>query len=338
MNGRRLIWYLSLLLLTSCMQAIEASQGPVPSPGTTVLVEAATVLPTPSTITPQPTSFLPYGLTYATAQSSWSEDDRKTVRAELAMLKDMGVNTVIQTFSSRLIGTGDEADWNIFLDEAERAEIRVIARLWPLMDGDGTSFDFKPIDRFLDVVGDHPALLAYLGLHEPLERFNSEQMRTFYAGMKQIAPDLPVAHYMGSMALFDSSIRFPGRRFTHGICDICIVWTTPAQTRDGEPYFDKKVVISTVRDNRRLIDERSPESELWFLGQSYALQAHRHQLRMPTPDEMEQIFELAIDEGADGFLWYPWLHGNYDLVLSSPGMEAQQKAVRQIYEEYLAAR
>ncbi|MCB9443934.1 MAG: hypothetical protein H6669_06825 [Ardenticatenaceae bacterium] len=136
--------------------------------------------------------------------------------------------------------------------------------------------------------------------------------------------------------MFDGSLRFPGRRFTEGICDICIVWCTPAQTRDGEPYFDETAVIQTVRDNRRLIDERAPDSQLWFLGQTYALADHRDQLRMPTPDEMAQIFDLAIDEGVDGFLWYPWLHGSYDAVLSSPEMEAQQQAVSQIIQSYLA--
>ncbi|MCP4427788.1 MAG: hypothetical protein GY803_25165 [Chloroflexi bacterium] len=322
MNGRPLLWALTWLLLTGCLPVTKASP------------EARLLTPLPPVASPQPTVALPYGLTYPTAQSQWFEADREALRAELATLQAWGVNTVIQTFSSRLIGTGDEADWLIFLDEAERAGIRVIARLWPLTDGDGTAFDFEPIAAFLDVVGDHSALLAYLGLHEPLERFNSEQMRAFYDGMKQVAPDLPVAHYMGGMALFDGSIRFPGRRFTAGICDICIVWCTPAQTRNDKPYFDEADLVSTVRDNRQLIDERAPESELWFLGQTYALRGHRHQLRMPSPDEMAQIFDTAVDEGIDGFLWYPWLHGNYDLVLSSPGMETQQKAVRQIYEDW----
>jgi uncharacterized protein affecting Mg2+/Co2+ transport len=335
MNGRRLIWALIGPLLTGCLLATAVSQNQNLDPEDTAQPEARLLTPFPPTVIPQPTVSLPYGLTYTSAQSHWSETDRGMLRDELEMMQELGVNTVIQTFSSRLIGTGDEADWLIFLDEAERADIRVVARLWPLTDGDGTTFDFEPAAAFLDVVGDHPALLAYLGLHEPLERFNSEQMRAFYDGMKQIAPDLPVAHYMGGMALFDGSIRFPGRRFTAGICDICIVWCTPAQTRGGEPYFDETDLVNTVRDNRQIVDERSPDSELWFLGQTYALEGHRHQLRMPTPEEMALIFDTAIAEGVDGFLWYPWLHGSYDAVLSSPGMEAQQEAVRQIYEDYL---
>lgn len=330
LNGRTLLLLLLTLLVTGCFQEtvvgkdLDAGETAVPTP----------VIPTvPAPAAPQP---LPYGLVYATAQSNWTEADRDALRSQLALMHDMGINTVVQTFSSRLAGTGRETDWLIFLDEAQRADIQVIARLWPLTEDENEPFDLEPVAIFLETTGDHPALLAYLGLHEPLERFNSDQMRQFYASIKAIAPQMPVAHYMGSMALFDGSLRFPGRRFTEGICDICIVWCTPAQTRDGEPYFDETAVIQTVRDNRQLIDERAPDSQLWFLGQTYALAAHRHQLRMPTPDEMAQIFTTAIDEGVDGFLWYPWLHGSYDQVLSSPELEAQQQAVLPIIQSYLA--
>ena len=46
--------------------------------------------------------------------------------------------------------------------------------------------------------------------------------------------------------------------------------------------------------------------------------------------------ELADAAGADGFLWYPWLHGNYDAVLSEPEWVAQQRAVYDIYARYVA--
>jgi hypothetical protein len=329
-NGRALLLLLlTLLLIGGCQETAVGKD----------LDVGETVVPAPvtPTVTPQATpNPLPYGLVYATAKSDWTEADRTALRSQLEMIHDMGINTVVQTFSSRLAETGREADWLIFLDEAQRANIQVIARLWPLTEDENEPFDLEPVATFLEITGDHPALLAYLGLHEPLERFNSEQMRQFYASIKEIAPQVPVAHYMGSMALFDGSLRFPGRRFTDGICDICIVWCTPAQTRNGEPYFDETAVTQTVRDNRQLIDERAPSSQLWFLGQTYALAAHRHQLRMPTPDEMDQIFTLATNEGIDGFLWYPWLHGNYDQVLSSPEMEAQQQAVLPIIQSYLA--
>ncbi len=333
MNSRMFYFLLIVLFLAGCVQISSGIDGDnsddeYERPRPTLF----------ETTVPQPKPPLPYGLVYPLAESKWSEADREDVRTQLAIMNERHVNTVVQIFSSRLIGTGNEAGWLIFLDEAERAEIQVIARLWPLPEWDGDVPDLAMESAFLEVVSEHPAFLAYLGLHEPLERYDSEQMRTFYTGMKEIAPDVPLAHYMGNMALFDGSLRFLGRYFTDGICDLCIVWCTPAQTQNGEPYFDETAVFDTVHDNRLLIDERAPESELWFLGQTYALQAHRHQLRMPTPDEMAQIFSMALDEGVDGFLWYPWLHGNYDLVLSSSEMEAQQQAVHQIYEDYLVAR
>jgi hypothetical protein len=272
---------------------------------------------------------------YAYPKNSWTEIDRQDIREHLTYLRELGVNTIVQIFSSRLIGTGREKDWLILLDEAERIDLRVIARLWPLDDWNGQEFDLQPIQSFLTVVQDHPALLAYMGLHEPLEKYDSDQMRAFYAGVKPLAPELPIAHYMGNMAWFDQSLRFRDRDFSIGICDICIVWCTPAHYQYGEPVFERAQVHETVAENRKLVDERSPQSQLWFLGQTYALQAHRNQLRMPTPDEMEEIYIIATLEGADGFLWYPWLHGNYDQVLSDPEMEPQRQAVRQIHESHL---
>ncbi len=286
--------------------------------------------------TPEATStFFPYGVVYAYSKSDWSEADRQDIREHLEYLQGLGINTIVQVFSSHLIGTGREKDWLILLDEAEQINMHVVARLWPLEDWNGQEFDFQPIQSFLAVVQDHPALLAYLGLHEPLEQFDSDQLREFYAGVKSLAPELPIAHYMGNMALFENSSRFPNRDFTAGICDICIVWCTPAGHRDGKPSFEEAEVHETLKENRKLVDERAPGAQLWFLGQTYALQAHRDQLRMPTPQEMEMIYAIAEQEGADGFLWYPWLHGNYDQVLSDPDMEPQRQAVRHIYETYI---
>jgi hypothetical protein len=245
------------------------------------------------------------------------------------------VNTIVQVFSSRLIGTGRETDWLILLDEAERINMHVVARLWPLKDWDGQEFDFGPIGDFLAVVQDHPALLAYLGLHEPLEVFDCDQLREYYVGVKGLAPELPIAHLLGNMAWFESSPRFPNRDFTPGICDVCIVWYTPARYLNGEPALEEDLFYEIVHENRELVEERAPDAQLWVMGQAYTQLQHRHQLRMPTPDEMEWMYRIAEQERVDGFLWYPWLHSNYDQVLSDPDAEAQRQAVRHIYESYI---
>ena len=278
-----------------------------------------------------------YGSVYVYPQNTWSEADRSAIRETLVYAKSLGMNTIVQTFSTRVIGTGQEQDWLIFLDEAERADIKIIARLWPLEDWVGQAFDLGPVATFLNVVQGHPALQGYLGLHEPLEKYTSEQLRTFYTGVKEIAPHTPIAHYIGNMALFENSPRFPGRDFSDGICDICIVWCTPFQSEDGTPVFVETEVRETIEQNHALIASRDPDAQLWFLGQTYALAEHRHALRMPTPEEMEALFVIATEnDQLDGFLWYPWYHGNYDHVLGEPEMETQRQAVRRIYDTHIS--
>jgi hypothetical protein len=275
---------------------------------------------------------------YAYPTRDWVEADRLAIREHLKYLRTLGINTIVQVFSSHLIGTGRERNWLILLDEAERANIDVIARLSPPIEWSGQDFDFQAIQSFLAVVQDHPALLAYLGLHEPLEQFNGEQLRGFYTAVKNLAPELAIAHYMGNMAWFErglQSLRFPNRDFTAGICDICIVWYYPARYVDGQAVFEEGPVRDTLQANRNLVDERAPEAQLWFLGQTFALHEHRRKLRMPTPEEMERIYAIAEQEQVDGFLWYPWSHGNYDQELSDPQMEPQRRTLYRIHKEYI---
>ncbi|MDY6876702.1 MAG: hypothetical protein SWK90_10950 [Chloroflexota bacterium] len=340
-------------LLAGCA-AHTPSPAPLTTPASSVVAPSAeaTHTPTPVQTTspvshPTPTSAnyestpeatltpYPYGVVYAYPASDWTEADRQAIREHLEYLQELGVNTIVQVFSSRLIGAGREKDWLILLDEAERINMRVIARLWPPDDWNGRDFDFQTIKSFLTIVQDHPALLAYMGLHEPLEQFDSDQLQRFYAGVKKIAPELAIANYMGNMAWFEESPRFPNRDFGTGICDICIVWYYPARYLHGEPALEEDLVRETLQENRKLVDERAPETQLWFLGQTYTQHAHRRQLRMPTPEEMETIYAIAEEEGADGFLWYPWAHGNYDQMLSDPDMEPQRQAVRRIYENHI---
>lgn len=279
--------------------------------------------------------FRPYGVVYPYPASDWTEADRPGIRAHLTYLRELGVNTIVQVFSSRLIGTGRERDWLIVLDEAERANIRVVARLDSPTQWNGREFDLRAVQSFLAVVQNHPALLAYLGLHEPLEQFNSNQLRDFYSDVRDLAPEVAVAHYMGNIAWFEASLRFPKRDFTPGICDICIIWYYPARYVDGQPAFEEDRARQIMQTHRRLISERAPEAQLWFLGQTFAQSEHERTLRMPTPGEMERLYALAEREQVDGFLWYPWLHGSYDQVLGDPEMEPQRNAVRQIHEDRL---
>jgi hypothetical protein len=338
---------LAIVLVAMCLVASGLTTcAPRPEPvvpvqtASPVRVEVTSTRPAPtspvvqSTLTVTSTSYH-YGVVYAFPKSDWTEADRQAIREHLGYLRGLGINTIVQVFSSRLIGTGREKDWLIFLDEAERANVQVIARLWPITDWDGRKFDFQTTQSFLTVVQGHPALLAYLGLHEPLEQLDSNQLREYYAGVKRLAPQVAIANYMGSMEWFDKNPRFPNRAFTAGICDICIVYDYPARYADGQPAFEIELVRKVLQANRKLVDERAPGVQLWFMGQAFALRNYRPQLRMPTPDEMEAIYTIAEQERADGFLWYPWLQSSYDQVLSDPDMEPQRQAVRRIYETHI---
>lgn len=274
-----------------------------------------------------------YGVVYPYSEVSWTEDKRLAIRKSLMYFQKLGINTVIQVFSSTMIEKGLQKNWLIFLDEAQRAGIRVVARLYPSNEGNGKEFNYRDIDEFLSIVHGHPALLAYLGLHEPLERFDSKQLQGFYRHIKMIAPDVQVANYMDDMKWYDVNPLFPGRYYSGEICDICIIWYYPAIYKNGVPAFEMDHLQKMVQANRKLVDDRSPYSELWFLGQAYSYDPDG--IRMPTREEMEAIFNMASQEGVNGFLWYAWLHDQYDEVLGDPEMEPQQEAVWTIYEKYI---
>jgi hypothetical protein len=157
-------------------------------------------------------------------------------------------------------------------------------------------------------------------------------LQKFYRHIKAVAPGVNVAHYMTDMAWFDENPRFPHRRFTTEICDICIIWYYPASYINGTPVLDLEYLQELVRNNRMLVNERSPTSELWFLGQAHSQQINK--VRMPTPKEMESIFNTVAQAGVNGFLWYPWLHDQYDEVLGDPYMESQREIIRTIYTAY----
>lgn len=274
-----------------------------------------------------------YGVVYPFPEKDWDESKRPAIREHLIYLHSLGINTVVQVFTSKAIETGSQKSWLIFLDEAQQVGIQVIARLYPSNEENGTEFNYQTIDEFLSIVQDHPALLAYLGLHEPLEQYNSEQLQGFYRHIKSINPNIRVANYMADMAWFDANPRFPRRHFTTEICDICIIWHYPSMFQNNNNFFDLEHLERMVRVNRTLVDERSPESELWFLGQAHSNLPDG--FRVPTTAEMETMFEAASRAGVDGFLWYAWLHDQYDIVLGDPEMEMHRQTILTIYEHYL---
>jgi hypothetical protein len=324
--------------MTRPAQTAQATLPPTQPPLPTV---SATLPPATATPSLQPTEIptetppagqgaLAYGIVYPYPPGEWPEGERPAIRQHLVELRRLHVDTVLQVFSSRISGEEQEKGWLIFLDEAQNAGIQVIARLYPANERSGSTFDYTTIRRFLNVVAGHPALLAYLGLHEPFEDYTSPQLQDFYREIKTIAPGLPVAHLLGDIAAFDQSTRFLNRKFSGGICDICFISYYPAQLEQGKAIFDRDALVQLLQANRSLVSERDPTAQLWFLGQAFALADSHPIFRMPTPAEMEELFTVARQEGVDGFLWYPWIHEAYDQVLGDPQSQAQQEAVGEI--------
>jgi hypothetical protein len=282
-----------------------------------------------------------YGLVYLYPHSDWGPDKRAEMDAALANTKAKGMTTIIQTFSASLVGTTETDNWLIFLDAAAAAEIDVVAYLWPRSTYPviGDPFYYDDLKAFLDVVGDHPALIGYIGLHEPLEppmEISADELRAFYTEMKGYAPNLALAHFMGNMAMAEAN-RTDGWTFTDGMCDICLIWYYPFETIDDQPVYNEAEVTAVTQVNIDLATERDPDAQVWFLGQSFAAPGnYPRQLRMPTAAEMEALYLRVMEHPVHGFLWYPWNHTEvYDEVLCDPGNEDQQETVGDIGNTYV---
>jgi hypothetical protein len=105
-----------------------------------------------------------------------------------------------------------------------------------------------------------------------------------------------------------------------------------ARYENGRPVFKERVLREVLQANQRLIDTRAPDAQLWFLGQAFA---QGKELRIPTPQEMEQLYTIAEQERVNGFLWYPWHYSVYDHVLSDAEMEAEQKTVHRVFDKHI---
>ena len=267
-------------------------------------------------------------------------DKRAEMDAILAEYKAKGITTVIQTFSASYLGGAETARWLIFLDAAADAEIDVVAYLWPRTTYPvvGGAFQYDDLKAFLDVVGDHEALIGYIGLHEPLEpaaEIDADELRGFYTEMKSYAPHLLIAHYMGDIAYAEAN-RTDGWMFSDGMCDICLLWFYPFTVVDNNPVYEQDGVTAVVESNLPLLATRDPDAQFWFLGQTFVSTLTPREMRMPTPSEMETLYLDVMASPIDGFLWYPCNHTEvYDQVLCDPEMTDLQNAVDDIGNTYV---
>ena len=322
--------------------SVSATPTPVSVPATPTPIEGTTVptstpVETPTTmVTPE----FPYGIVYSYG-NVWGEAERPAIRERLEYLRSLGVNTVVQLFPSEFINSGREEDWLIFLDEAQGAGLRVVTRLDRGNPWDGRQFEFDKIQSFLAVVKDHPAFLAFTGLHEPMELFNGDQMRYFYSTVKSFAPDVPIVNLMGNqIAKAERNPARADRRFTDGMCDICIFYYYPFQEKGGQPVFQRETLVEVINTTVELVRSRDSDAQVWFVTQAFASPQHRLRLRMPTADEMLELADIVLaDRKVDGFFWYqyqkPGRRPEGFQALGDPEMSAQREAVKEIFEGYV---
>lgn len=218
-----------------------------------------------------------------------------------------------------------------FLNVAESYDMRVVLRLAGTTDWgwDGRTFDLSLLADFEPVIGGHPALFAVYGLHEPWERFSTEQVQMFYSQWQAVAPSLPVWHDLAYMP----------PEFTDGMCDFCNVTAYPhVWDQDGNPAneYDYRTWehIETAQANIRA----DPDAVLCVAAQAFGYDfTGRPGFRMPTADDMREnasiIFgELQVTCG----LWYAYYHRSYDYVLSDPQFGEHRQVVAETYELYFA--
>lgn len=282
-----------------------------------------------------------YGIVYLYPPTGWDQGLEEEVELVLAKARDWGVTTILQIFPASLMDTPGMDQWFIFLDAAASKEIDVIAYLWPnttypVVD---KPFEYDDLKRFIDIVGDHPALIGYIGLHEPLDpnlKISSSELRVFYREMKNYAPRLLLAHYMEDIAYAEEH-RKDGWKFSEEMCDLCILWYYPFENVNGQPVFNQEKVEEVMQTNIDIITERDTNAQLWFLGQTFTVSdAFPRRLRMPNASEMEMLYLQVMKYPVHGFFWYPWSHSDiYNQVLGDQGMEEQQEMVGLIGNSYV---
>jgi hypothetical protein len=228
---------------------------------------------------------------------------------------------------SRHTGVTTVAQAKRALDEAESLEMRLILRM---NQGDwgwnGREFDLSILETMRPLF-DHPALLGFYGLHEPLERFSLAELRLFYRQYRQIVEDPTLLLWHDIMGIPDS--------FTDDICDLCGVATNP---HINDPTTGQPINDWTRTDSRLITAQRNLEgttrSALCVLVQVYGGDG-RHILRMPTPDEYrENVRRIVVDHGVRCLANYAYHHNAYEQTLGDPDQAALQTAVRETGQRY----
>jgi len=217
------------------------------------------------------------------------------------------------------------ADAQAALDLAQSLNMKLVLRL-PSGDWgwNGNQFDLTPLREF-EPVFDHPALLAFYGLHEPWKRFNADQLRLFYQQFQEVVA--------GHNVLLWQDLGHIRPTFTDGICDLCGVSAYPhIWGRDGESVNDWE--RTTRKLDEALQYMAGTSATLCVTLQGFGWESPRR-YRMPTPEEYIENARLVVETyGVRCITNYPWAHNAYDYVLSDADQAPLREAVRQMSERY----
>ena len=210
------------------------------------------------------------------------------------------------------------------LDEAQALNMQLVLRMnqgdW---GWDGREFDMSIIEEMRPVF-EHPALIGFYGLHEPLERFTLAEMAVFYEQFHETVDDPRVL-------LWHDIMRIP-EDFTDGICDLCGVATNPhVNNRDGTPANDWTRTNPRLETARANMAETS-HSTLCVLVQVYG---GAERFRIPQPEEYQENMRRIVEEFDVRCLTnYSFYHNAYDQTLGDADQVDLQTAVFEMRLRY----
>ncbi len=165
----------------------------------------------------------------------------------------------------------------------------------------------------LQGIAHHPALFAIYALHEPLEEGETyvsvEQQRELYQLLKTYTDGLPVFTDIATLSGWEDR----GVELTDGICDYCC--TFPSHFRsDWTSEQCLEETLSRIDADLNTQQRLMPNSQIVYLINTYSYPEYLYPFRLPTPEELAIVrdYLCALDQL---MMYYPWIHGLYDLTL-----------------------
>jgi hypothetical protein len=217
----------------------------------------------------------------------------------------------------------DTAVWRSTLQQAERNNLKLV--VWPQGHGQRYTpwaFDFLKwlqdptqgwdiSEGLLDlkfaeqyVTSGGKSLIAIVLSHEPFyaqsgqQVFNSAELKSLYAAIKNVAPHVGTYIYMNDMAYYDRTD--PAKQMSDGIMDICGTYKHSFGTANTQAS-----TLQEIDDDYALIQRKGLHMQLFFALQTFGYATPDY--RMPLASEMQDLTTRILEKKElDGAFWYPW--------------------------------